>query len=169
MAIRTSFFDDDAESLGKKRLVVDDETKSDLRLPCRSVRFVLHKISLFLPTLFVAPFNVSLSFTLGNVVSMRPQKQIIMVRRLGERWTFRIDHGQSHVHVRHVVFIMSCIHIQRNDSECQTFRSEVCRLPFEYGDRIINAIDSWCADETATSDTTRPRVSLTAYFTGLPA
>ena len=73
----------------------------------------------------------------SNVLAhcMRPQKSLRWVWRLGERWTFRIDHGQSHVHVRHVVFIMSCIHIQRHDSECQTFRSEVCRPPFEYGIR----------------------------------
>ncbi len=60
VAIRTSFFDDDAESLGKKRLVVDGMTKFDLRLSCRSLRFGLHKISLFLPTLFVAPPDLRL-------------------------------------------------------------------------------------------------------------
>ena len=60
MAIRTSFFDDDAESLGKKRLVVDDMTKFDLRLSCRSLRSRLQKISLFLPTLFVAPPDLRL-------------------------------------------------------------------------------------------------------------
>ena len=97
---------------------------------------MLHKIGLFLPTLFGTPM-ICVYHADRNVLAhcMRPQKSLRWVWRLGERWTFRIDHGQSHVDVGHVVFIMICVHIQRNDSECQTFRSEVCRPPFEYGIR----------------------------------
>ena len=166
VAIRTSFFDDDAESLGKKRLVVDDETESDLRLSCRSVTLWVTQNKSFLADPFRNTHDLRLSCR-SNVLAhcMRPQKTLRWVWRLGERWTFRIDHGQSHVDVGHVVSIMICVHIQRNDSECQTFRSEVCRPPFEYGNRIINAIDSWCADETARL-IQRDRVSVTDYFTG---
>ena len=115
------------------------------------LRFGSHKIGLFLPTLFGTPM-ICVYHADRNVFAhcMRPQKSLRWVWRLGERWTFRIDHGQSHVDVGHVVFIMICVHIQRNGSECQTFRSEVCRPPFEYGIGTISChTDSWCADETA--------------------
>ena len=151
VAIRTSFFDDDAESLGKKRLVVDDETESDLRLSGRSVTLWVTQNKSFLADPFRNTHDLRLSCR-SNVLAhcMRPQKSLLWVWRLGERWTFRIDHGQSHVDVGHVVFIMICVHIQRHDSECQTFRSEVCRPPFEYGIGTISChTDSWCADETA--------------------
>ena len=61
VAIRTSFFDDDAESLGKKRLVVDDETESDLRLSGRSDTLLVTQNKSFLADPFRNTHDLRLS------------------------------------------------------------------------------------------------------------